>query len=149
MEEMKEEFRILGRAFSKFNQVSKKAMDFGVGIPIYPSEIHTVERLCENGPMSVTELAGITGVTKAAMSQLVTKLIKKGLAYRETDPENNSRHRIMPTALGKTAQANHMRFHMEHDRKILSHIAALPDEHYEVFKEICTQLDLWMDSYLE
>lgn len=149
LKDMKEEFNHLGEMFEKYVQISKRAFDFGVGITIYPSEIHAVAALCEHGSMSITELARNGGVSKAAMSQLVSKLEKKGLAYRETAPDNLSKQVVKPTELGQKAQENHLRFHEEHDREFLAFIASLPDGEYTVFKELCRQMNRWMDTYLD
>lgn len=138
---------LLIKTFHRFSQINKKPLDFGVGIEIYPSEIHTVERLCRTGPMGVTELAEMSGVTKGAMSQLVAKLVKKGLVYREPDKHNQSKIRIIPTELGKKAQQGHMRFHEEHDRDFLSYLASMSEEEYAMFTELCRQMELWLGKY--
>ncbi|CCH48666.1 MarR family winged helix-turn-helix transcriptional regulator [Pseudodesulfovibrio piezophilus] len=147
IKDMTPEMNLLTKTFMRFTQISKRPMDFGVGINIFPAEIHTVERLCERGPMSITELAESSGVTKGAMSQLVSKLIKKGLAYRETDPDNLSKHQIIPTELGLKAHEGHMRFHMEHDKDFFDYIANLDPEKYAFFKELCHKMDAWMSTY--
>ncbi|WP_250645536.1 MarR family winged helix-turn-helix transcriptional regulator [Salidesulfovibrio onnuriiensis] len=145
---MKNEFRTLGDALEKYVQISKLPFDFGVGIQIYPSEIHTVAALCEQGNMSITELARSSGVSKAAMSQLVSKLEKKGLVHREISPDNQSKQNVRPTELGRKAQEGHMKYHMEHDSEFFTYVAALPDTEYAVFKKFCRQMDRWMDNYL-
>lgn len=147
-EEMKIELCSLGDALEKYTQISKLPFDFGVGIPIFPSEIHTVAALCQQESMSITELAKSSGVSKAAMSQLVSRLEKKGLVYRETAPDNQSKQQVRPTKLGRKAQEGHMNYHMEHDRDFFSYIATLPDAEYKVFKELCSQMNQWMDTYL-
>ena len=148
MEEMQGDLELLTKTLFKFNRVSKMAMDFGVGVAIYPAEIHTVERLCKYGPMSITELAEATGVTKGAMSQMVSKMTRKGLVYRETAPDNQSKQAIIPTELGEKAQKGHMEFHMKHDKDFFAYIASLPDEEYAVFSKLCQNMEAWMNSYL-
>ncbi len=141
------ELNLLVKTFNQINQISKKAMDFGVGVLIYPAEIHAVERLSQNGPMSVTELAEASGVTKGAMSQMVHKLIKKGLVYREIDEKNQSKHKIILTELGQKAQEGHERFHREHDKVFFDYLGNLSSEEYETFKEFCRQLEKWIHNY--
>lgn len=149
LNEMKGELENLASALTKFIRISKMPLDFGVGIPIFPTEIHTVAKLCEYGPMSITELAKMTSVTKPAMSQLISKLEKKGLVYREIAPDNRSKQIVTPTQLGEKAQDGHLKFHMEQDRNFFSYIGSLSDEDYKVFKEICIQINSWMDNYLK
>lgn len=149
LDEMKNEFAHLGNTLNKFMVISKKPMDFGVGVPINPSEIHAVAKLCDHGPMSLTELADRAFVSKGAMSQLVARLEKKGLVYRQTAPDNQSKQILHPTELGKKAQEGHLAFHMDHDREFFSYVASMPDGEYAVFRELCRQMDRWMDNYLK
>lgn len=147
LQDMKKELFLLTSTLNRYTQVNKKPMDFGVGVDIYPSEIHTVQRLCESGPMGVTELAELSGVTKGAMSQLVGKLVRKGLVYRETDETNQSKLRIIPTELGEKAQEGHMRFHEEHDKEFLNYIGSLTKEEYAFFTQLCQQMAMWLEKY--
>ncbi|ADU63303.1 MAG: MarR family transcriptional regulator [Pseudodesulfovibrio sp.] len=149
LKEMKTEFAHLGDTLNKFIAISKKPMDFGVGILINPSEIHAVAKLCDHGPMSLTELADRAFVSKGAMSQLVARLEKKGLVYRETAPDNQSKQILHPTELGKKAQNGHIEFHMDHDREFFSYVASMPNGEYAVFRELCRQMNRWMDNYLK
>lgn len=148
IEDTREEFHNLGKTLEKYVQISKLPFDFGVGISIYPSEIHALACLSENGSMSITDMARHCGVSKAAMSQLVSKLEKKGLVRRETAPDNLSRQMVIPTPLGEKAQQGHMKFHQEHDREFLDFVMRMPDSEYHVFKELCRQMNRWMDNYL-
>ncbi|MCG2732961.1 MarR family winged helix-turn-helix transcriptional regulator [Pseudodesulfovibrio aespoeensis] len=149
LKEMNTEFAHLGDTLNKFIAISKKPMDFGVGILINPSEIHAVAKLCDHGPMSLTELADRAFVSKGAMSQLVARLEKKGLVYRETAPDNQSKQILHPTELGKKAQNGHIEFHMDHDREFFSYVASMPNGEYAVFRELCRQMNRWMDNYLK
>lgn len=149
LKEMKNEFAHLGDTLNKFIMINKKPMDFGVGILINPSEIHAVAKLCDHGPMSLTELAERTFVSKGAVSQLVARLEKKGLVYRETAPDNQSKQILHPTELGKKAQKGHIEFHMNHDHEFFSYVASMPSGEYAVFRELCRQMNRWMDNYLK
>ena len=148
-DDMRPEFDLLGRFMEKYVQISKQPVDFGTGEDLYPSEIHTLAVVCSHGSLGVTDLARATGVTKGAVSQLLSRLEDKGLVSRTQDPDNRSRIIIAPTDKGMAAQAGHMAFHREHDKEFLAFIASLPDEDYRVFQTLCIRLNQWMDTYLE
>ena len=93
--------------------VERRAFDFGIGIELYPSEIHTLSTVDQLGGCGVTELARESGVTKGATSQLVSKLVKKGLMVKEPDPENGSKVILRLTELGKRASDNHYKIPLE------------------------------------
>jgi DNA-binding MarR family transcriptional regulator len=48
----------------------------------------TLHRLELGGPRRLTELAGLEGVTQPAMTQLVSRLERTGLASRRADPQD-------------------------------------------------------------
>lgn len=144
---MSEEFALLAQIFDKYAKISKIPLDFGVGILIYPGEIHTVARLCEHGEMSVTDMAKASGVTKGAMSQLVSRLEKKGLVYKKTAPDNLSKWLIYPTELGKRAQENHTVFHQERDANFVAYMRNLSATDYKVAKALFRQMDCWLKAY--
>ncbi len=146
--DMRAEFHLLGKVLTKFVRISKDPHDFGVGEPLYPAEIHGLGALCEQGPMSLTELADTLTVTKGAASQLIARLEDKGLVRKEPDPANRSRLLLHTTPLGDQAQQAHLRFHAEHDQEFLSRLGSLSPEEYDTFSRICRWMDQWMDNYL-
>ncbi len=91
----------LGRVLSKYTMIERKVFDFGVGIKLYPSEVHTLSTVDRLGGCGITELAKESGVTKGAASQLVSKLVGKDLLVKEPDPQNGSRVIIRVTETGK------------------------------------------------
>ena len=71
------------RAFHKYAAYDSQPRDFGIGFPLTQNEIHAIVVVCENEGISLGELAKQRGVTKGAMSQLVSRLVKKGLVAKE------------------------------------------------------------------
>ena len=137
----------LGNVLAKYALVDRKPMDFGVGVLLYPSEIHMVSRVDALDGVGVTELADAMGITKGAVSQLITRLEKKGLVAKETDPEHRARVLIRTTGLGRTASANHMEFHRNHDREFLDYLARLDEASYASVVRMAEEMDKWMDTY--
>jgi len=148
IEEMKEEFHLLGQILDKYLRVEKLPHDFGVGIELHSAEIHTVSTICIHGEISITDLARRAGITKGAVSQVITKLEKKGLVYKRTAPDNLSKSLVGPTELGRQAQKEHINFHMRHDKDLINHLANLPDNEFRVIQRLLKTMDKWMDTYL-
>jgi DNA-binding MarR family transcriptional regulator len=138
----------LGRAFEKYLSVNKMPLDFGVGEPLYPSEIHMISTVARKGVVNVTELARHLGKTKGAASQMVGKLVKKGLLSKSPDPEKKSRILVAATDKGRVAHEAHMEFHAAHDRLFIDYLAELAPEEYRTFSTLCRRMNAWMDSYL-
>lgn len=99
------------QAFQKYAAYESQPRDFGIGFPLTQNEIHTIVIVCENEGISLGELAKERAVTKGAMSQLVSKLVKKGLIVKETAEHSASYVSLRPTELGRKANENHSRAH--------------------------------------
>jgi len=141
--------RQLGRGMAKYASIERRPFDFGVGMPLYPGEIHMVSTVDMLDSPGVTQLAKEFGVTKGAVSQMIGKLVDKGLLRKETDLENRSRVVVSLTDLGKRANENHMAFHKEHDRAFFDYLAGLDDASFKLVEELGERINLWMDGYLD
>lgn len=72
------------------------------------------------------QLAEVTGVTRAAMTSRLDRLVKAGLVTREEEPRDRRRVMIRPTAAGRAAWNEHIFAGMARDQRMLS--ALDPDE---------------------
>ncbi|WP_239057716.1 MarR family winged helix-turn-helix transcriptional regulator [Pseudodesulfovibrio sp. JC047] len=134
---------------AKYSIIDRKAFDFGIGMELYPSEIHMVTAVDMQGGTGVTSLATELGITKGAVSQLVAKLVKKGLLTKKIDPDNKARVIIRTTELGHIASDTHLAFHESHDREFLEYMSTLDDASIEVVRVMGEEMNKWMDKYLK
>ena len=56
-------------------------------------QLHTVHVLHENGPVTVSELAAVLGVSPPSASVMVERLVEKGLLSRE--PSRKDRRKVL------------------------------------------------------
>jgi DNA-binding MarR family transcriptional regulator len=96
--------------------------DFGTGVPLFRSEIHTIETIGKNPGINVTRLAERMGVTKGAVSQMLARLAKKKLIDKRRTPGSDKEVMIDLTELGRRAFENHGAFHRQ--------ILAVLKDHY-------------------
>lgn len=87
--------------------------EYGTGIPLYGSEIHTIQAIGKSIGMNVTQLAEKMGVTKGAVSQMVSKLVEKGMVRKARAQDNAKEVVLHLTELGWIGFRNHERFDME------------------------------------
>ena len=66
------------RVVYKFFEIDKRTRYYGIDVPLFPSEIHMINKIKQNEGIHVTGLANILKVTKGAVSQIIMKLEKKG-----------------------------------------------------------------------
>ncbi|MHC1790897.1 MarR family winged helix-turn-helix transcriptional regulator [Solidesulfovibrio sp.] len=138
-------YLLLGAALTKFARIERKPVDFGIGLPLHPAEVHMLATLAalDGG---VTDVAAACGVTKGAVSQMVTRLEDKGLVSREPA---GARTRLVLTALGHQANQAHATFHREHDREFLEYLRSLPERDFATCLELGRQMKAWMGNYPE
>ena len=55
-------------------------------IKLYPSEMHLMMLIDDGHHSNITEMANILGVTKGAVSQTISRLVKKGVLQVTKDP---------------------------------------------------------------
>lgn len=66
---------------TKLNGLEKVPVDFGTQELLHPSEIHTIEAV-GNQFHTVTAISNYFGITKGAVSQVITKLHKKTISEK-------------------------------------------------------------------
>ena len=66
-----------------------------------PSQLSTLMRLHYHGPCPISEVGDDLGVTTAAASQMVERLVQQGLIERSEDPEDRRVRPIRLTPQGK------------------------------------------------
>ena len=130
----------------KLFELNKKLQNFGTDIELFESEIHMIMYIEDNPELHVSGLANKIGVTKGAVSQTVTKLVKKGMVTKVRDSHNMSRTLLRLTPKGKIAYREHERLHYKFDievEKLLS--GATADQKYFLLTFLA-DLDVYIDS---
>ncbi len=133
------------RVFNKFAQNEKKPRCFGVDELLHPSEIHVVMLIGDNPGVHGSELARIAGVTRGAISQLITKLEKKGLVTKTEDLRNSLKRIPALTNKGKVAYYAHAQYHEEMDGDLYAYVQQLTDEHVTVIENFLHEIEKMAD----
>lgn len=137
------------RVLNKYSAIEKIPMDFGIGERLYPSEIHTIESIGKNQEINVTGLADVMGITKGAVSQMIGKLIQKGLVIKSKDPFNDKEVRLGLTPRGWSAFAGHEKFHSSIYEDIINNFSNISSEHIDLFQGVLNKIETHMDDYMK
>jgi DNA-binding MarR family transcriptional regulator len=73
------------------------------GTTLHPSELHLLDAVHGNSQLSATDIAGILGITKGAVSQTLQRLVKKGIINTEKDRYDKNRLTVHFTEHGMQA----------------------------------------------
>lgn len=111
--------------------MEKHSMHFGTDTILSRPEIHLIKTIRENPGKHVTALGEILNITKGAVSQTLTKLVKKEMVEKNQDPDNKSKIIITLTKKGQAAYMGHEKFHESFDKVFLSMFESYSDEQME------------------
>lgn len=109
---MKPSHEKLAFAFKRLIHVltagKKTAREYG-GVSLYQAEVHIVEMIGDNPGISASDIASRIGVTKGAISQLITKLMAKELLDKRAAKDNLRVHELYLTPQGLRVHEQHAR----------------------------------------
>lgn len=115
MKELQERFDemadCLVRVVEFFKATHERGVDFGTGDQLFPAEIHTLQAVEEGRGSTVTALAEYFDVSKATISERVTKLAGKGLLSK-TKIAGSKEIVLKLTEKGKIAYQGHEEHHV-------------------------------------
>jgi DNA-binding MarR family transcriptional regulator len=131
------------RIHNKFALIEKMPRDFGTGDRLHPSEIHTVEAIGNNSSINVTGLAQVMGITKAAVSQIIRKLERKGFVEKFKANGNEKEVLLRLTKKGKTAFKGHELFHADMDENMVKMLKQMTDKEHSIVKTMLDGLDAY------
>lgn len=135
------------RVVGKINRNEKQGRSYGTGEMLHPSEVHTVMLIGNNPGQHVSELARIAGITRGAVSQVVAKLVKKGLVKKAADPDSSLKTIPRLTDMGWTAYRNHEQLHEDQDAELFQYIRCLTEDQVGVLTDFFAHLEKMADKY--
>lgn len=94
----------LRRIVDKHTLMDERPFRLGESVKLSPREVRTIEFLGQNGTVNVTNVATHFHFTKSAASQLVNRLVKRGLVSKELSRHSDKEYRLSLSAKGQEAQ---------------------------------------------
>lgn len=140
LHELKISYSLL-RVIYTFFEIDRKTRYYGTDVPLFPSEIHMINKIKQNEGIHITGLANILKVTKGAVSQIIMKLEKKGLIQKEKDINNQSKLILKLTPKGEIAYSNHEKFHKKIDVMVNEIVKDASNKDVKFFKDVLITLE--------
>lgn len=134
------------KVMNKYNKSEKKPRYYGTKELLYRSEVHTIEAIGNNNKINVTELAQYLGITKGAVSQMVDKLIKKGMVNKQMVSDTENEVSLELTEKGIVVYNGHNEYHKELYGEISQRLDYLSDKNMETFLDILNILEDFLDQ---
>lgn len=128
MTDYKEVAWLFERAIHKYIQFEKLPQEYCEGLILTQAEIHTVAIIGDQEGIGITQLAKMRGITKGAASQMIYKLVDKGLVEKRVSPDSDAAVNLFLTKLGMDAKAEHRKRHSAMENKFSMIMDSIPKE---------------------
>lgn len=139
---------LMERVVHKYNQVESKKRNYGTDIQLTRAEIHTIAVVGDYPGINITTLAKQQGITKGAASQMIYKLVDKGLVEKKVSPDSDSEVVLTITKTGKIAYEKHKEYHANSDEQLFIMLNEIPEELYMKLEHILLEFEKSMDERL-
>ncbi len=137
------------KVIMKYRSIDKAVRNFGTDVPIYNAEIHMISMIAENPGVHIRGLAEEMDISSASVSEIVRKLEKKQLVYKEIDAKNLSRLALFVTKKRKIAHKEHLRYHDIIETMIAQQLNGASPEECAFLSDFLSGLLLKMDDFEE
>ncbi|MBP3312148.1 MAG: MarR family transcriptional regulator [Butyricicoccus sp.] len=97
--------------WGRINKIEERSLAAGLGSDISITEIHIIEKIGDNQPRRMSEVAKALGVTLATLTVACDKLESKGLTTRARDARDKRVVNVSLTARGQAVYEYHKQFH--------------------------------------
>lgn len=146
VEEFKEISNLLERVIHKYIQMEKRVVEYGNGIMLSQPEVQTIMLIGSNPGISVTAIAKMRGITKGTVSQMLYKLVDKGLVEKRVSPHSDAQISVFLTELGQEENRLHDVYHKQKVQPVFQYISKLSPQAVKDFKGIIEQLEATLDD---
>jgi DNA-binding MarR family transcriptional regulator len=130
---------------NKYNALEKIPSKHGTRHNLYHSERHMLDMIGDNTGMNVTEFAAAVEVTKGAISQLVTKLEKKGVVRRYKKSTNDKEVFLELTKSGQEVYQQHKEINKQTIKPLFEELSKHSDEKVEFL----LYMFKWFNGFLD
>ena len=135
-----ETFYYLFKLLNLFKEMENTQFKISDNITVFPGEIHMISAIATSNGINVTEVAARLDISKSAASQMIKKLVRKGLIEKAHTEQNNKEIRLLLTREGKTALDIVEKRHLELKEKFFSFAPTFSDEKWQNYRDFLSKM---------
>ncbi len=135
------------QTISRLTFLDKKKIINFEDLKLYPSEIHLLLFIFHIRDTNLTKIAEFIGLTKGAISQTLTRLVKKGVITKETEPYKKNQLHIQFTPKGEKLMKHVVDFRNSLEQRYLNYVNTLSDEEKKVISHFLDKMVLIMQNH--
>jgi DNA-binding MarR family transcriptional regulator len=146
---IREASQTLYRLLNKHSQLEALPVYLHDGIMITHRELHVIQAIGEKSPVNITDLGTHFGVSKSAISQMVSKLAAKSLIEKNLSSHSNKEFELSLTNLGSEAFQIHEKNHGEHMSDLINRLNAFSLTQIATMSVILETMENAVDERIE
>lgn len=120
----------LSRAYYDYQSKPRK---YGTDDELFMVEVHLLNLIGEDSKINVTRISRKTNRTKGAVSQIIDKLVNKGLVHKSKNPFNNREVKLELSEKGKKIFHYHQYLDREKNEGILSELSEFTSNDFKKY----------------
>ncbi len=133
------------RIINKLIFLEKKSIFEFQGIKLYPSEIHLMQVIETDNHLNATDMAKALGVTKGAVSQTLSRLVKKGIAHKTKDPYQKNKLTVDFTKMGKAAMKHHQQKNQSLQEEYENYLSTVSESNKKIIRRFLADVEQFVD----
>lgn len=149
MRDYSEMTSLMERVIHKYAQWEDKKRTYGTDLPLSKAEIHTIAAVGNHPNINITSLAEHLGITKGAASQMIYKLVDKGVVEKKVSPDSDTEVVLNLTENGMINYKAHEEYHRQTNDKAMKLLEDMPDSFYQYMLEYFSAFEKVIDENLE
>lgn len=149
MRDYSEMTSLMERVIHKYAQWEDKKRTYGTDLPLSKAEIHTIAAVGNHPNINITSLAERLGITKGAASQMIYKLVDKGVVEKKVSPDSDTEVVLNLTENGMINYKAHEEYHRQTNDKAMKLLEDMPDSFYQYMLEYFSAFEKVIDENLE
>ncbi|MDD3415833.1 MAG: MarR family winged helix-turn-helix transcriptional regulator [Lachnospiraceae bacterium] len=149
MREYSELISLMERVIHKYTQWEDKKRTYGTDLPLSKAELHTIVAVGDNPNINITSLAENLGITKGAASQMIYKLVDKGVVEKKVSPDSDTAVVLNLTEQGLINYKAHEEYHRQTNDRAIALLREVPDSFYQYMLEYFSAFEKVIDEKLE
>lgn len=148
-EELSKKYEVMHRFAARYTKYHRAMQPHMAKAGVSAAEAHMLILLAEHPGQTVSEMAKRMGCTPGAVSQIMGKLEKAGLAYREKRQGNAKEVHLYADPTGEELARAHKEYSGRHTAQLLAAISDCTEEEKEAFFKVLDRLSSFYGKMLE
>lgn len=134
------------QAINQYSVLEKQTHTYDIEPKIYLAEIHTIVAIGAHENINITDLAKLQGTSKSAVSQAISKLVKKGFIEKKVSPETDNEVILSLTKKGKQVSDMHEKQHILLRAKLVAIFEKYPPETVNILSSLAVDVQkMWCE----